>query len=92
LISLLNKKKVMKVLFKKIIFGEKKIKNMHSKQTKNEIDSKKIWKKGCFQTSRLSWVYIHKESIHYHRKSKLMLRKDGSFKFFEGENDYKVDL
>jgi hypothetical protein len=32
----------MKVLFKKIIFGEKKIKNMHSKQTKNEIDSKKI--------------------------------------------------
>jgi hypothetical protein len=35
---------------------------------------------------------MHKERFLRHRKSKLMLRGDGSFRILEGVNAYKVDL
>jgi len=37
-------------------------------------------------------VHIRKEKFPRHRKSKLMFREDGSFKFLEEVNAYKMNL
>jgi hypothetical protein len=53
--------------------------SIHSKQKKDEKRLSSNWDKGF-------------ERFVGFRKSKLMLRRDGSFKFLERLNAYKVDL
>ena len=79
------KEQVMKAFLNKVqhVLRER-MRSMHSKQTKDE--------KGLSSNQEIGFGCIHKKSFLGHRKSKLMFRGDGSLRFLERVNAYKMDL
>jgi len=61
------------------------------KNEKHAFQANKRWKRVIFEPEDWVWVYMRKERFLRHKKSKLMLKRDGSFRFLEGYA-HKVDL